>query len=67
MHGHFEEVHRALVVGLGEAVHVPQPAMVRFPCVERIGRLQNRAVALHGFDFTRDRRDDAVADFVEHP
>ena len=40
--------------------------MVRFPRVERVGRPEHGAVSLAQLDLARDRRDDAVADLVEH-
>ena len=61
-----EEVPRLLVVGAREAVHVPQAAVMRLPRVERARRLQDGAVALERLDLAGDRRDDAVADLVEH-
>ena len=66
LHGLREELPRAFVVGLVEAVHVPQAAVVRFPGVERVRRLEDGAIALDHFDFVRHRGDDAVADLVEH-
>lgn len=61
-----ETVARLQVVVAVEAVHVPQAAVMCLPRVERAGRLQDRAVALGEFDLAGDRRDDAVADLVEH-
>ncbi len=61
-----EEMPRLLVLGLGEAVHVPKAAMIGLPGVERVGRLQHGAVALDGFDLGIGIADDAVADIVEH-
>ena len=40
--------------------------MMRFPGIERGGRLEDGAIALHHFDFVGHRRHDAIADFVEH-
>jgi hypothetical protein len=40
--------------------------MMRFPCVERVRRFQDRPIALDRFDFAGNRRHDPVADFVEH-
>jgi hypothetical protein len=38
--------------------------MVRFPRVQRVGRLEDRAVALERLDLAGERRDDPVADLV---
>ena len=61
-----EEMPGALVVGLVEAVHVPEAAMMRLPGVEGVRWPQDGAVALDRLDFVRDRGDDPVADLVEH-
>ena len=65
-HRHLEEMPRLLVVRLVEPIHVPQAAMMRLPRVQRVRRLQDGAVALAGLDLVGDRRDDPVADLVEH-
>ena len=40
--------------------------MIGLPGVQRVRRLQDGAVALDHLDLARDRRDDPVADLVEH-
>ena len=65
-HRRLEEMPRPLVVGAVEPVHVPQAAVMRLPRVERARRPQDRAVALDRLDLAGDRRDDPVADLVEH-
>ena len=64
-HRGLEEMLRALVVGLVEAIHVPQAAMMRLPRIERTRRPQDGAVALDRLDLAGDRGDDPVADLVE--
>ena len=63
---HLEEVPGAVVVGLVEAVHVPEAAVVGLPGVERVGRLEDGAVALDRLDLAGDGGDDLVADLVQH-
>ena len=65
-HRRLEEMPGPLVVGLVEPVHVPQAAVMRLPGVERVRRPQDGAVALDRLDLAGDRRDDPVADLVEH-
>ena len=36
-----------------ETVHVPQPAVMRFPGTQRVRRPQDRTVALEGLDLAR--------------
>ena len=64
-HGHLEEMAGLLVVGLVEAVHVPQAAVMGLPGVQRVRRLQDGAVALDRLDLAGDGGDDPVADLVE--
>src|SRR5258706_241810 len=45
---------------------MPQAAMMRLPCVQRIRRLQDGAVAFVRLNLAGDGRDDPVADLVEH-
>src|SRR5215218_2798147 len=65
-YGHLEEMPRQGIFGLGEPVHVPEAAVIGFPSIERVRRLENRAVALGELDLVRDRGNDLVADLVEH-
>ena len=65
-HRHLEEMPGLLVVGLVEAIHVPQAAVMRLPRVERVRRPQDGAVALDRLDLAGDGGDDPVADLVEH-
>ena len=63
---HVKEIPCLVVVGLVEAVHVPKAAMIGFPGIQGIRRLQQGPVALDGLDLAGDRGDDPVADLVQH-
>ena len=65
-YGYIEEMSGEIVFGAGEAVHVPEAAMIGLPSIERVRRLQHGAVAFDRLDLGGDRRHDAVADVVEH-
>ena len=64
-HSHPEKMLGQLVLRPGEAVHVPEAAVIGLPGIQRVRRFEDRAVALDHLDLGRDRRDDAVADLVE--
>ncbi|HUH86277.1 MAG TPA: hypothetical protein VLX85_16835 [Stellaceae bacterium] len=66
LHGAGEVALGELVLALREAIHVPESAMIGFPSVQGIGRLEKRPVSFHHLYLRGNRRDDAVADSVEH-
>ena len=65
-HRHLEEMPGLLVVGLVEPIHVPKPAVMCLPRVQRVRWPQHGAVALAGLDLVGDGRNDPVADLIEH-
>ena len=64
-HRHPKEMLGLVVVRPGEAVHVPETAVIRLPGVQRVRWFENCAIAFDHLDLAGDRRDDPVADLVE--
>src|SRR5215813_12201230 len=53
---------RPFVIGSSEPIHVPEAAMMRLPCVQRIRRPEHCATTLGGFYFSVQRTDDLRPD-----
>src|SRR5690554_2476488 len=62
---HLEKIPGQVVIDTVESIHMPKPAMVRFPCVQGRRWLQDGPATLGAFYFDVDRRDDLIADLIE--